>query len=1116
MATIKWDSAGLIPAAPEDTQFQIDTFCHPLVSDLVTRLNEATGDPLAALCDPTFLASLETKYSTFLTDDAYVVSALAQPPRKRIELDLGKPCAVYNWELLHYLPLALGVYQTSKGFFPEAQRTFHLLFDPTTTDTSVPAPQRYWRFLGFRDDLGPTSMTKAYDLLLRPESELSAEDRKTKTRLLQGFLACESRPFEPYLAARSHPVSFQYYVVMKYMDNHIAWGDYLFATPSMERIGEATPHYVQVGNLLGRRPEKIPPLGRIAAKSYTQLKKEGLNTVIGNALVDLEGQLPFDLSDAAPSTQFGGGHALFSIRKTPYFCIPPNAKLLSYWDIVEDRLAKIRNCQNLQGKVQMLPLFDPKIDPALLVKAAAAGLDIDTVVTGINQPAGPVRKEVLFQKALDMAVELRNMGNELQAVIDKGDNEHLAAMRQYYDTTLAAQTRGVRFLQWQHAQKSTNALIASRQTAITRYNNAVWALGKPSWTGLSPDREPQTSLDATAEITADNFDAFLRAQTGNAMYTKGPDLEPFSSPDPKPAAQQSGASSSGELYLNNAEKDQNERIGDIRDKHLAASIADAAAAVFAPIPDVRGHLAFWGIGAEVGAFSGSALAAASRAAASATRGSADYVQMGSTRSALMATWQRRADDWVKEARYTAKEISALGYQIVASLIAEQASAREYRVAATQADNSAEMLAYLNNDSFTTDTSKAIAETMQSTMFSSEEYLRWQETQLTDLYQRTYRFALDLARRCEQLMKRELMRPELDHVTYIQPSYWDAGRRGMLAGQALVQDLKRMELDCLDHNTRELELTRTISLRQLTPMALLTLRITGSCTVDLPEWFFDRDCPGHYLRRIKNVAVSVPALDRQDGALNLTLTLQKSSVRVSPSLKKERYDRFKDQDDDRFVDYLGTAESIVTSTGLNDTGMFETNLRDERYLPFEGAGLISTWLITLPPIPNRDYRAITDVNLTYRYTARDDGPTLAQKATASVRNTLKNAMGSAAGMPPLLLSLRHDFPDAWWAFRAAADNEAMKVKLELNHFPYLVFNTTALTIEKLTLYTAKDGRVIDRALPAPAAAMGNNLKNEQAVVIAIAKDDQVLTRTTDEDVFLLVTYKVTIPKSPGEN
>jgi len=39
----------------------------------------------------------------------------------------------------------------------------------------------------------------------------------------------------------------------------------------------------------------------------------------------------------------------------------------------------------------MLPLFDPRSTPPLLVKRLAAGLDIDNRLTGINQPSGPVR-----------------------------------------------------------------------------------------------------------------------------------------------------------------------------------------------------------------------------------------------------------------------------------------------------------------------------------------------------------------------------------------------------------------------------------------------------------------------------------------------------------------------------------------------------------------------------------------------------------------------------------------------------------------------------------------------------------------------------------------------------
>jgi hypothetical protein len=57
---------------------------------------------------------------------------------------------------------------------------------------------------------------------------------------------------------------------------------------------------------------------------------------------------------------------------------------------------------------------------------------------------------------------------------------------------------------------------------------------------------------------------------------------------------------------------------------------------------------------------------------------------------------------------------------------------------------------------------------------------------------------------------------------------------------------------------------------------------------------------------------------------------------------------------RFVDYTGSVQSIVTSGASNDSGLFETNLRDERFLPFEGAGAVSTWQLDLP----KDYYIAT--------------------------------------------------------------------------------------------------------------------------------------------------------------
>jgi hypothetical protein len=118
-----------------------------------------------------------------------------------------------------------------------------------------------------------------------------------------------------------------------------------------------------------------------------------------------------------------------------------------------------------------------------------------------------------------------------------------------------------------------------------------------------------------------------------------------------------------------------------------------------------------------------------------------------------------------------------------------------------------------------------------------------QSDLSALYYQYYRFACDTARQAEQTMKQELMRPELDATQFIQFNYWDSGHQGLLSGEALHLDIKRMEMAYHNSKKRELELTRHVSLRQLDPLALLALRITGSCTVTVPEWLYDRTAPG---------------------------------------------------------------------------------------------------------------------------------------------------------------------------------------------------------------------------------------------------------------------------------
>jgi hypothetical protein len=66
---------------------------------------------------------------------------------------------------------------------------------------------------------------------------------------------------------------------------------------------------------------------------------------------------------------------------------------------IDDRLFKLRHCQDINGVVQKLPLFSPPIDVSLLVQATAAGLSISAVLNDLNSPMPNYRFYFLLQKA---------------------------------------------------------------------------------------------------------------------------------------------------------------------------------------------------------------------------------------------------------------------------------------------------------------------------------------------------------------------------------------------------------------------------------------------------------------------------------------------------------------------------------------------------------------------------------------------------------------------------------------------------------------------------------------------------------------------------------------------
>ena len=1016
-------------AVASEFSYTFENFFHPFVGELIEKLNK---DSLTGLLDPQFhedLGDTQKTPSSSLPGEDYtpnpdgsdLVNVIFHD--KTVDVDLGGPYANYNWELFFHIPLTIAVHLSKNQRFAEAQRWFHFIFDPTANDTSLEVPERFWRFIAFRKGSAGKQVDVLLALLSTPDSDLDGEKQGMKRQILQGYQAIMEKPFQPHAVARTRHFAYMYNVVMKYLDNLIAWGDHLFHQDTRESITEAIQIYVLAANILGNRPERVPLKGRVQPKTFAQLKEQGLDSM-GNALVELEGLFPFNLGMPDGSEGKAAAAPLFGIGPTLYFCIPRNDKLLGYWDTVADRLFKIRHCMNIEGVVRPLALFDPPIDPGMLVKASAAGIDIGAIVAGLNQPVSPVRSELLIQKALELCSEVRNLGSALLSAIEKEDGERLTQMRQGHEVKIQQLQQDVRFLQWKQAQEATESLLKTRAVTLERYQYYLHLLGQTPDANLAPDKLP---LDRR-ELTEENFDEAYEAlvgQYGKEIYKpKYPKLSLADSSSLPGFLGLSipGVSSLGRLALSTHEKDEIDRLVDALGDAATGNALHALASAFVSTPDGKINFHYWGVGTTIDTKVGTALVSLSRFSGDVANGFAALRRDQAGIMSRTASYERRFDDWVLQANLAARELQQIGRQVISSLIGEQIAYREYQNVRKQIEHAQEIDRFLHDK------------------FTNAELYAWMQGELSRLYYEYYRFAFDVARRAEQTMKRELMRSELDGKTFVKFNYWDAGRKGLLSGEALYLDLKRMEMAYHEYNLREYELTKHVSLLQLDPLALIQLRTSGRCTVRLPEMLFDMDGPGHYFRRIKSVALSIPCVTGPYVGVNCKLTLLKSSIRTKPALNGG-YAR-EGTDDIRFQDYFGTVQSVVASSGQQDSGLFETSLRDERYLPFENAGVISEWRLELPADPGAngpiqfDYDTISDVILHIRYTAREGGQQLREAAMDQIKSLIQS--GGATGSVRLF-SIRHEFPSAWVQFKKQPADSNRRHKLELDlreeHYPF---------------------------------------------------------------------------------
>lgn len=924
------------------------------------------------------------------------------------QLDFRGPYGEYYWEIFFHIPFLIANHFNANQKFAEAKWWYERIFNPTSDETPSPThpTDHNWQFCEFRG--------------LTPQK---LKDILTDVKAIEAY---KKDPFDPHAIARLRISSYQKSIVMKYIDNLLDWGDYLFTQDTRESINEAEILYRLALNILGDRPvkmgkcetadsltyEKIGPAVNAGSEFlitlenvYVQKKKEyetGVGIIRGSKAIstafgvgiqmadftrlgelasvkrldDLKKNLP--QNGIAPpvrsleevrkerATQVMSYTAVLKrnaveetrsirkgktqidrvmgkremkfekIRRSPsfelvkqmsmVFCVPENADLMAYWDRTEDRLYKIWNCMNIKGVRRSLSLFQPPIDPMMLVRMKAAGLTLEDI-RGLLAGAGQVPKyrfTYLLEKARQFTQVVQGFGAGLLSALEKKDAEELLLMRTTHEKNLQRLTREVR----KEQVKEAGSQYLSAQENLANIQNRVDYYQGLIDTGLLP----WEVVEQVSKWTAGSI-----------------------------------------------------RIGE--------ATLGILSGVFGLLPQIGSPFSMKYGGQELkNGTEGLRVAAGAMAAI------ADNVAI---LAGMEAGNMRREQDWKQQLKTARQEHRQMTQSVIAAEIRHRIAEKELALHEQAMEQLEETHDFYKN---------------KFTRLGLYNYLA---SGLGRVYRNAYNMAYDLARQAEAAYRFE----RFDTGIYIQNDNWQADKAGLMAGDQLMQQLMSLEKRYIETNERKPEITQSFSLVLLDAAQLMQLRQTGSCTFKIPEMAFEMFYPGQYRRVIKSVRLSVPCVAGPYTNISARLTLMKGEIVENESEARKEID-------------IAKNTSITTSSAQNDAGLFELSFQDERYLPFEGAGAVSEWKLELPSaIRAFDYDTIPDVIMHMSYTASDGDRVTAENNL----NTLLEDYAAANGLFRLF-SLKYDFPDAFRQLMTSAGQET-EISLEKYHFPYFLAQKT---------------------------------------------------------------------------
>lgn len=811
-------------------------------------------------------------------------------PAPMVDFVWGGANAMYNWELFFYVPMLIAEKMIAEQSYEEALLWLQLVFDPKENYSSyektksfihdLPKGARYWKFLPFFANKDADK--SVLEMLGQPTAQDKLPDRSALSSLVDKW---KNDPFNPHLIARYRNVAYQKYVVMKYLDVLIGWGDQEFSKDTTESVNLAIQFYVLAAELLGPKNPEAPEPEAVSPLTVRQLLSK--TDDLGNAFIEYENSALVGRDKAkvlnvrAMDNQAKRTGSI--IESMFYFSVPRNDTLFSYWDTIADRLYKIRNSLNIQGVKRTLALFAPPIDPGMLVKARAMGISLDAILNSTSEKLPIYRFNVIVKLAVDMAKDACQMGCDLLAILEKQDAEQLQVFKAKCDKAVVAESKTVHEMEVKSLEAEKTRL-EEKKTAKQNTSKKKKAMHLVS----TAEKKYQKLMDKVAKIQ----ETVEKVRNAASATFKMPDFK-------------FGAVTN--LY--GGPRFDMESIGGTKLAENLVSAAESYAARFA------------------------------------------QRQLDAAKTKLQAELERRKKEWLLEDEVADAEVVEVEKQEIVNEIKTQQVEKKHKSIENEILRSEQAYEVL------------------SEKFTNNELYVWLEKELGKVFKQYVKLLLDVAKMAERVYHFEIDGKITSVCDFIKNDYWDNFRKGLLAPERILLDLRQMEKAYLENDVHEMEITRPISLKSLQTIengnvtssrALDVLKESGECRFKIGLELFNADFEGFYFHRIKDVRLVVKLNNESTYYLNTKLSLTKCMVDICKNAEKDEDFRS-----------LGDKETFATSVAHKEPRVFEFNASPEKRNLFEGSGAISEWELKITGLDKKDgMYPIENVIIYLSYTAKN--------------------------------------------------------------------------------------------------------------------------------------------------